>query len=92
MKELLGDPEIRKFLLTNEYQGVIYYNKERFEEVVSWLAAAGAIDADLVASGDAPAEAASKRLKEMAVEFMRASNAAEYKLDQLIKSFTTRRK
>jgi glycosidase len=37
IKELLNDEDVNEFLLTNEYKGVWYYSKERFEELVNWL-------------------------------------------------------
>ncbi len=35
--KLLDDEDVRKFINVNEYEGVIYYSKERFEELMNWL-------------------------------------------------------
>jgi len=37
MKKLLSKPEIQQYLLINRYQGVLWFNKERFDALIFWL-------------------------------------------------------
>jgi hypothetical protein len=37
VKKLLGKPEIQQYLLINRYQGVLWFNRERFESLNFWL-------------------------------------------------------
>jgi glycosidase len=35
---LMGNKKVQKFLLFNRYKDVVYFNKERFEDLMNWLA------------------------------------------------------
>lgn len=37
VNEILDDGDVQKFIDVNEYQGIVYYSKERFEELLNWL-------------------------------------------------------
>ncbi len=37
LESLLKDDEVRQFLQVNRYQGVLWFNKEAFEELLWWL-------------------------------------------------------
>ncbi|MBN1302307.1 MAG: hypothetical protein JW995_13910 [Melioribacteraceae bacterium] len=37
IEQLLMDEDVHSFLLVNHYEGIWYYSKERFEELVDWL-------------------------------------------------------
>jgi len=36
-KKFISNPEIQQYLLINRFQGVLWFNKERFESLVVWL-------------------------------------------------------
>ncbi len=35
--QILEDNDVRQFINVNEYEGIVYYSKERFEELLNWL-------------------------------------------------------
>ena len=35
--KILDDEDVRKFINVNEYEGIVYYSKERFEELLNWM-------------------------------------------------------
>jgi hypothetical protein len=37
VKKLMSKPEIQQYLLINRYQGVLWFNRERFEALNFWL-------------------------------------------------------
>jgi len=37
LKELFGENIVHNFLHVNEFEGITYYNKERFEELLKWI-------------------------------------------------------
>ena len=37
IKVLLNENNVHKFLRVNEFEGITYFNKERFEELLKWL-------------------------------------------------------
>jgi hypothetical protein len=50
-----ADPDVRWLVGVNQSAGVHYFNKERFEELLSWLQLPTLIDLARTASGDPPA-------------------------------------
>ena len=51
MVEFLSDVDVSTYLGANEYDGVVWFNRERMEDLVWWIYATGII-AILVASSD----------------------------------------
>ncbi len=43
LRAWLEDPEVRSLLKVNEYEGVLWYNKEAFEAALGWMLAAAAV-------------------------------------------------
>ncbi|MHB1687609.1 MAG: alpha-amylase family glycosyl hydrolase [Ignavibacteriaceae bacterium] len=37
ISELINNKEVSEYLLLNEFEGIIYYNKERLENIIDWL-------------------------------------------------------
>ena len=50
----LQDSEVQRFLGVNRYQGILWFNKEAFDELLWWLFALAAIDATQAGEEDAP--------------------------------------
>ncbi|MDP2914281.1 MAG: alpha-amylase family glycosyl hydrolase [Candidatus Aminicenantes bacterium] len=81
---LLDDDKVRQVLQVNEYQGIVYFNKEAFEKLLWWLMAVAAVDltadpampADEVPAAIVDAFAAIKALSE-------AEMRSEYQLEKL---------
>jgi glycosidase len=77
---LLEDEAVRAFLGVNEFEGVRYYSKENFEELLDWLLAFAVLPA-------LPAGPAAEKLLQTAADrrtdLLDRSLRAEYKLDAL---------
>jgi hypothetical protein len=85
---LLADDTVREFLGVNEFEGVRYFSKESFEELVDWLfglSALGGPGADPTASGPA-LEAAFRRRNEI----LELSHRCAYRLDLLVRKLAGR--
>ena len=53
-ESLWADPDVRWLAGVNQSSGVTYFNKERFQELLSWLLLPTLIDLARTASGDSP--------------------------------------
>jgi glycosidase len=80
VSRLLADDEARRFMGVNRYQGVLWFNKERFDELLDWLQLAATLQ-------QAENLAACERLgAKLAV----AASEAGYQVDKLL-TLTRRR-
>ena len=82
-RALIADESVRPYIRVNIWEGVTWFNRESFAQVLWWMRALDALH--VAASGDKPA-AASKSLKETAAIVDRLAAAAEtagYQLDKL---------
>ena len=61
---LLGENVIRNFLQVNEFGGVTYFNKERFDEFINWLALLTSIELNSLLMNNEDASWRRKTLKE----------------------------
>lgn len=43
IKDLLAEPFVRTYLGVNEYNGILYYSKEQFEQMIQWLFSLGCL-------------------------------------------------
>jgi hypothetical protein len=79
---MLSDAVVTDYLGLNEYNGVVYFNKERLEELRWWLLATGLIGIEK-AGGDGQADAV-KKLHEMLERLDAAQANAEYQIEKLL--------
>jgi hypothetical protein len=86
----LKDREIQHFLGINRYQGVLWYNRESLEIFLAWMMAVGfvGLTSSLEGEGEelaiARAEKAEAGLAAMAKTVLEASEAASYKVENLL--------
>jgi hypothetical protein len=79
---LFDDPVGRRFLEVNRYQGVLWFNREAFNELIDWLVTAAAVRA--VAAEAEEARTQIQGLSEIADRLAVAADAAGYRVDALM--------
>ena len=77
---MLADEEVRRYIGVNRFQGVLWFNKERLEELLAWLMLTATVLAR--AEGDGAAQLAQGQ--ELVGRIMRAAEAAGYQLEKLL--------
>ena len=81
----LADDDLRRFIRVNRWEGVAWFEREAFEELLGWARVLDAIDA--AARPGAPAvdagRAADARADAVAAELTKAAGDAGYRLDAL---------
>jgi len=84
LRELLDRDEVKVFIKMNYYNGVSYYNKERFEELMSWQWTAACIQ--ILQPTKNKDGAAARTIKEMSAGFqkiLQVSDESQYQLERL---------
>jgi glycosidase len=81
---LFADGGARAFLGVNEFEGVWYYSKENFEELVDWLFALAVLSESPSEGGGATAETIRAAFRRRG-EILELSLRSEYRLDALRK-------
>ncbi len=83
MQTLLQDNEVQRFIQVNRYQGVLWFNKESFEELAGWLLMLSTLHS-LVALAEE--EAAQQIVGHFPViqGLLRAERASGYRVDKLL--------
>ncbi len=85
LERWLKDDEVLAFLRVNRFEGVVWFNKEAFEEFLRWMFAVAVIEI----TAD-PRRSASEAVKRMTdchdtmVSLLQAEAESEYRLDQLV--------
>ncbi len=83
---MLSDAVVTNYLGLNEYNGVVYFNKERLEELRWWLMATGLVGIEK-AGGNGQATAV-KKLHASLENLDNAQEAAEYQIEKLLAGLT----
>ncbi|MDW8316442.1 MAG: alpha-amylase family glycosyl hydrolase [Anaerolineae bacterium] len=83
LKALLADPAVQQFLQVNRYQGVLWFNKESFEELAGWLAALAAVQSLATQPEEALASDLAQPLATVAA-LLEAEQASGYRVDRLL--------
>jgi glycosidase len=84
---MLADEDVRRYIGVNRYQSVLWFSKERFEDLLWWLRLA----ATILAHGQSDAEARIARIDELLQRLARAAADSEYQLQQLMALATAAR-
>jgi hypothetical protein len=74
---MLGDEDVRRYIGVNRYQGVLYFSKERFEELLWWLMLAATVK-----TSDGGEQLAQGR--EVLARLTQAAAASGYQLEKLL--------
>ena len=87
LAELIHDSEVTSFLGFNEYNGTVWFNRERFEELVWWLYAIALIDqcGESLDEGEASC-AQLLGLHAIATDLRAAAAASDYKVSKLLEA------
>lgn len=87
--ELLAKDSVKMFLGVNQHEGIWYYSKEKFEELVDWMFTLSSLEMmkDEIISIDEVAESF-KELYKHFQEILEISEMAEYKLELLKEKLT----
>lgn len=91
-RELLDEEKVKLYISVNEYEGKLYYNKERFEELLKWLFTLHLINYGYSSAADNdPVENDGPEIKEMLEKSFRnftgilqLSEQSGYQLDRLL--------
>ncbi len=88
MQDLLSDGDVTMYLGLNEYEGAIWYRKERMDELRWWLFATALVSMDKVAPGDTAERdrliADITRLYRLDNRLEEAQRASRYRVDDLL--------
>ncbi|MDH7560294.1 MAG: alpha-amylase family glycosyl hydrolase [bacterium] len=83
MRRLFADEEVQPRLGVNRYQDVLWFNKERFEELVQWLVVIAAVDA--LADNSQRVAQAAKWLRphlQVVEQWRKAEQASAYQVER----------
>ena len=85
LDSLLKDNEIQKFIQANQHDGVLWFNKESFEELLFWLILAAVVE---IASGPlrSPTEVVKEieRCHEIIQRIQEAEKKSDYQVEKLL--------
>ena len=84
---LFSDVDVQRYTCVNLYEGQVYFNRERFEQLVNWLALLAI--ADCIGNGDLDKKTQERRIKELGALAARCAKVAEtsgYRLDAFLKA------
>lgn len=79
---MLADDEVRRYIGVNRYQGVLWFNKESFEELLWWLRLAATLLARTGEGGEQAVRAGEEIVRRLA----QAGEDSEYQLEKLLAS------
>jgi glycosidase len=81
---MLNDERVKILLGVNEYEGIIYFSKENFEEMINWMFSISLVDLIKKEPDDEKWEEQIVHLFEMCEYLKNSSKIAGYKLELLI--------
>ena len=82
LEELLGDTGVQQLLRVNRYQGVLWFSKEQFEEMLGWLRFLA--DVSLHAEQPADADVRHAAAEQTITDLRRAGDASGYQIAKLL--------
>jgi len=89
LTRLLQDSEVQQLLQVNRYQGVVWFNKEAFEQWVWWLMFLGVVEA----GANLPADLVTRTIVErfdLVTRLLQAEARSGYQLEKLIEALEPR--
>jgi hypothetical protein len=90
VRALVADEAVRPYIRVNVWEGVAWFNREAFEQLLWWMLALDALDALADATGTAPQRKARLAAAErLTAALARAGQACGYQLDRLEEAAAT---
>jgi glycosidase len=83
MQSLLQDGEVQRFIQVNRHQGVLWFNKESFEELAGWLLMLSTLHSLVAFPEDEAAQAIVGHFPVIQA-LLRAEQASSYRVDKLL--------
>jgi hypothetical protein len=85
LRDLLRDRDAQEFLQVNRYQGVLWFNEEAYEQLMSWLLLPVIVDAGVTLSAPEAAEVIDARAQ-IVDQLMAAGDESGYRVDRLLEA------
>ncbi|MEW5767283.1 MAG: alpha-amylase family glycosyl hydrolase [bacterium] len=87
IKDILKDPDVQGYIHLNRYEGVLYFHKESFEELIYWLFVVSTVDfisRSTLVEETIPAGIVNRY--EIVREFIQAAEKAGYRMEAMLGS------
>lgn len=88
IKKWLSDPELQNYIAVNRYQEKLWFNKERFEELIWMLFIASLIEVQTDHAGKDVILRAWRRIYKIISQILNAEKRSEYEIDKLIEAIS----
>ena len=85
LSRLLRDAEVQQFIQVNRYQGVLWFNKEAYEQLCDWLLLPAVVDSVLKLPEDEAVAQVEARLQ-IILKLLEAGEASEYQVEKLLEA------
>lgn len=86
MKDILKDPNVQNYIHLNRHEGVLYFHKESFEELMYWLFVISTIDfiaRSTLDEGIIPSGIVDRH--EIVQDFIQAAEKSKYRMENMLK-------
>jgi hypothetical protein len=83
VRALVADESVRPYIRVNIWEGVSWFNRESFEQMLWWMLALDVLDAELVPAHTATVAKRVRSAEKLTARLARAAKTAGYQLDQL---------
>jgi glycosidase len=83
LSRLLRDSEVQQFMGVNRYQGVLWFNKEAYEQLIGWLTLPAVVDSVVNLADDKAVAQIEDRL-DVVRKLLAASETSEYQVEKLL--------
>jgi hypothetical protein len=83
----LRDREVHRFIQVNRYEGILWFNKESFEQLLSWMLTVAVVE--ISADSDLSEDEVSREIAasyDLVRRFQQAADASEYQIAGLLES------
>jgi hypothetical protein len=84
LRRFVSEPLVARFLLVHRSGAADWFNRERFELLMSWLLLAAMIEAGTVAAGEKALSAEAAALLQTMTGLVAAAEEAGYRVDRLL--------
>jgi len=85
LKEILKDPDILDYIHLNRYEGVLYFHKESFEELIYWLFVVSIIDIIAKSTDEKTIPPRIMYCYEVAQQLIHTAQDSGYRLEEMLK-------